>query len=341
MIGTLLIFYLAFLVVKPFLTAIAWALALAILGMPLHKWIRRFIKQPNVAALLTVSILVIAVIVPLSFVGERLVAEAIDAATLLRTEVESGAFRARLQDDSSLSGAVVWLEKNINLKGAAEQVMAGVGGAASSFVQGSVAAFVQMLIVFFCLFFFIRDSDRFVGTVRDLIPLTGSESTRVIDRVRTTIRATVFGTLAIAAIQGTLGGLMFWWLGLPVPLLWGTIMGLLAIIPVLGAFIVWIPAAIFLVLSGEIVKAVILTVWGAVVIGLIDNILYPMLVGGRIRLHTLPVFFSIVGGLALFGAAGLILGPVVLALAVAVIDVWRHRMTLMEEERPEPATDAA
>lgn len=129
-----------------------------------------------------------------------------------------------------------------------------------------------------------------------------------------TIHATVFGTVTVAAVQGLLGGLIFWWLGLPAPILWGAVMALLAIVPVLGAFVVWLPVAIFLAASGHWGQAVILTLWGTVVAGLIDNLLYPILVGKRLRLHTVPVFLAIVGGLAVFGAAGVILGPVILAL---------------------------
>jgi predicted PurR-regulated permease PerM len=108
-------------------------------------------------------------------------------------------------------------------------------------------------------------------------------------------------------------------------LLWGAVMALLSVVPVFGAFIVWIPAAIFLAATGSVGKALILTVWGTVVVGLIDNLLYPMLVGDRLRLHTAAVFVAIVGGLALFGASGLVLGPVILAVTQALIDIWRRR----------------
>ena len=126
-------------------------------------------------------------------------------------------------------------------------------------------------------------------------------------------------------MQGVLGGLIFWWLGLPAPILWGAVMALLAIVPVLGAFVVWLPVAIFLAASGQWGQAVILALWGTVVVGLIDNLLYPILVGKRLRLRTVPVFFAIVGGLAVFGAAGVILGPVILALTDAILEIWRRR----------------
>ena len=118
---------------------------------------------------------------------------------------------------------------------------------------------------------------------------------------------------------------MFWVLGLPAPLLWGAVMALLAIVPVLGAFAVWVPAALFLALAGSWGKAIVLTIWGAGVVSLIDNLLYPILVGRRLRLHTLPVFIAIVGGILLLGSAGLILGPPTLAVTVALVDIWRRR----------------
>jgi predicted PurR-regulated permease PerM len=137
---------------------------------------------------------------------------------------------------------------------------------------------------------------------------------------------------------------MFWWLGLPSPVLWGVVMGLLAIVPVLGAFVVWIPAAIVLALQGMWLKAILLTIWGTVVIGLIDNLLYPALVGKKLQLHTLAVFFAIVGGLMVFGASGIIIGPAMLSFTVALIDVWRRRTaggeTIEESlavDGPEPA----
>jgi predicted PurR-regulated permease PerM len=129
----------------------------------------------------------------------------------------------------------------------------------------------------------------------------------------------------MGAIQGTLGGLMFWWLGLPAPVLWGVVMAVLATVPNLGAFVVWAPAAVGLAFQEEWAKAGILTAWGLIAIGLIDNMLYPFMVGQRIHMHSLPVFFSILGGLYLFGAAGLILGPVVFALTHALLEIWRRR----------------
>jgi predicted PurR-regulated permease PerM len=148
---------------------------------------------------------------------------------------------------------------------------------------------------------------------------------RLYKRVGDTVHATVYGTFAIAAVQGLLGGLMFWWLGLPAPLLWGLVMGLLAIVPMLGAFVVWGPAALFLALEGNWGSALTLVLWGMLVIGTIDNLLRPIFVGNRLKLHTMLTFLSVVGGLLLFGPAGLILGPVVLTITISLLEIWFNR----------------
>jgi predicted PurR-regulated permease PerM len=192
-------------------------------------------------------------------------------------------------------------------------------------VKGSVWMAAELLITFFFLFYFLRDRRAVMKSFRSLVPLSDAETDEVFGRVFDTIYATVYGTIAVALVQGFLGGLIFWWLGLPAPLLWGTVMALLAIVPVLGAFVIWLPAAVFLALEGSWGRALILMAWGGIVISLIDNWLYPVLVGKRLRIHTVPVFIAIVGGLILFGAAGLILGPVLLAVAVALVEVWQRR----------------
>jgi predicted PurR-regulated permease PerM len=192
-------------------------------------------------------------------------------------------------------------------------------------LQNSIWIATQLLITLFVLFFMLRDRQQAMHSLRNLLPLSDQEADTLLHRVDDTIRATVFGTVVVAIVQGTLGGLMFWFLGLPGALLWGVVMALLALVPVLGAFVVWIPAAVFLAVEGSWGKALLLTGWGTIVVGMIDNLLYPLLVGNKLRLHTVPVFFAIVGGLALFGASGVILGPVLLAVTLGLIDVWKSR----------------
>ena len=144
---------------------------------------------------------------------------------------------------------------------------------------------IDVLLTFYLLFYFLRDRRAVLPSLRSLSPLSEASMNKVFSRVGDTIHATIYGTLAVAAVQGTLGGLMFWWLGLPAPVLWGLVMGVLAVVPVLGAFIVWIPAAILLALEGSWGKALILGVWGGVIVGGIDNVMYPRHDDGTWRSH--------------------------------------------------------
>ena len=324
-VATAVLLFLCWQLVRPFLGAIAWALALAVVAHPLHRFIARRIEKPTLAAGLAVLLVALVIVVPAVFVGHSIVREAAAGAQGIRAALESGSWREQLAASPTLGPAVAAIEQQLNLGGQMQAVGGEVGKRATQLVAGSAWGVVELLLTLFVLFFLFRDRREAVASLRSLVPLSETETDEVFTRVSDTIHATVFGTLVVAAVQGTLGGLMFWWLGLPAPILWGAVMGLLAIVPVLGAFVIWVPAAIFLAASGQPGKALILAAWGGVVIGLVDNLLYPVLVGKRLRLHTVPVFFAIVGGLALFGAAGLILGPLVLALTDAVLEIWRRR----------------
>ncbi len=192
----------------------------------------------------------------------------------------------------------------------------------ASVVRGSVVEVMSLLLTFYLLFYFLRDRRAGISVLRTVLPLTTPEMDRLFARVDDTIHATVYGTLMVAVVQGLLGGLMFWYLGLSAPLLWGVVMGLLAIVPIQGAFIVWIPAALFLLIDGHWGQAAILASWGMFVVGTIDNLLRPILVGNRLQLHTVLAFISVVGGIIVFGPAGLILGPVALTITTVLLEIW-------------------
>lgn len=324
--ATLLCFYLCYLLIEPFLPALAWALALAVVASPVHTWISARIGQQGIAAAISVLLVGLLIALPSFFVAQRLIVEGVGGVQLLQTELRTQQLRKSIESSPQLGPVLAWAGKQFDIPELLQRASNALGGIVTSLVSGSIWTVVAMMITFFVLFFFFRDRSKALGTLRSLVPLSRDECTELFTRVDDTIHATVYGTLTVSFIQGLLGGLMFWWLGLPAPVLWGAVMGLLGIVPVLGAFVIWVPAAIILVMQGEVTKAIILTAWGTVVVGLVDNLLYPILVGKRLRLHTLPVFFSILGGLAAFGAAGLIIGPVVLSVTDALVHIWRKRL---------------
>jgi predicted PurR-regulated permease PerM len=313
------------LLVRPFLSALAWALALAVVTHPVYKWLLSRVGRPNLAAGLAVVLVSILLIAPALFVLTSLAREVAEGVERLQTEAATGRWRDLIERNPRLAPALHWLETHIDISGEVRRAVTMFTARLPSFVTGSLWAGIELLIILFLLFYFFRDRHVALRGLQALMPLSEAETTEMFRRVADTVHATIYGTLVVAAVQGTLGGLMFWWLGLPTPLVWGMVMALLAVVPILGAFVVWIPAAVFLALEGHWAKALILTGWGGIVIALIDNLLYPVLVGERLRLHTLLVFIAILGGLTLFGASGLILGPVVLAVTLALVDVWRWR----------------
>ena len=320
------VIYLCYRLIVPFVPAITWAVALAIVAYPLHEKLVRRLDNRSLAAALTVTAITLTLVVPIGLVVRQIGTEAMASVEELDKEVDSGRWLKAIERNPKLAPALKWIQREVNVREQAEKLSEDVLGYAKALVSGSFYVVTGWLVTLFLLFYFFRDREKILRTLRGLVPLARDETNQMIRRVRETVYAVVYGTLAVALLQGILGGLMFWILGLPAPLLWGAVMAVLAILPILGAAIVWIPAAVFLALEGSWEKAIILTAWGGIVVALIDNLLYPVLVKGKLRLHTVPVFIAVLGGLSVFGVAGVVLGPVVLAVAVVLIEIWRDRM---------------
>jgi len=309
----------------PFLPALVAALSLAVLFMPLERWLEARLGPPGLAAAISVVVIGLIVVLPASFVLQRLVAQAASSATMIENRVASGEWRRSIEAQPRLGPIVARIEQRIDLSGIVKTSTDRLSHVAGSIVRGSAVQLVGFCLTFYLLFFFLRDRRAALLAVKALSPLPERETDRLLARVGDVIHATIYGTLSVALIQGLLGGLMFWWLGLSAPLLWGVVMALLAVVPVLGAFVVWIPAALFLALEGDFGKAAILALWCLLVVGTIDNLLRPILVGKRLQQHTVLAFMSVVGGLIVFGAPGLILGPVVLTITIVLLETWPGR----------------
>lgn len=310
------------LLLLPFLPAISWALALAILSAPAHRLIERRFKDVNAAALISTLSIGLLIVLPGTFLATQLFSEVPKGIATLKETMVSTEWRGVLDDYPVLALLADWTVQ-LDLPGAIGSIASWIVAASGSFVRGGFLQLITLLLTFYFLFYFLRDRKVILNWLREMSPLSRAEMNRLFTRINDTVRATLYGTGVVAVLQGTLGGLIFWWLGLPTPLLWGVVMGALSVVPVLGAFLVWIPTAIFLAIAGNWDKALILAAWGAVAIGCIDNLLYPVLVGDRLKLHTIPTFLSIVGGLMLFGTAGIVLGPLTITLTIFLLEIWR------------------
>jgi predicted PurR-regulated permease PerM len=353
--ATAVALYLCWSMLQPFVEVVLWAVVLVIVFFPVHRRIHARVGSPGWSAMLSCLLVIVVILVPLSLLTVAVVNELSNFAQLLQPKQGgdgAGGASDLLDPNSPYFGPLLrWLGQYFDLSqlGSQEFIaerLKGLSGAIASrtlgVVGGAVGFVVEVFFVIFTMYYLFRDGERLRVAAYDMVPLSDERAREIFDRTGEVISASVYGVLVIAVIQGVLGGLAFWVLGLPSPLLWGVVMIFLSMIPMLGSFIVWVPAAIYLGVTGHWGKAVMLTVWGALVIGSVDNFLRPKLVGERTRLHELLVFFSVLGGLQVFGVIGLVLGPVIVAITIALLDVLRQadgptreppeRDTLLEEQ---------
>ena len=323
--GIFLGLVLCYFIALPFLPALVWSFTLAVLFVPLDAKIRKRLGSPGLSAGATTAIVAVIVVVPAILVIGTLLNETVKSAPLITSMANSATWTRVTADHPWLAPVTSWLNARLNIQELIQAATSWLAGWSGSFVKGSIAGLVSLLLTFYFLFYLLRDRSSAVATVANMLPLSASEFALLGDRIVNTIFASVYGTATVATLQGGLGGLMFWWLDLPAPLFWGVVMGLLAVVPFLGAFVIWAPTAIVLALSGEFVAAIQLTVWGVVVVGLVDNVLYPILVGKRLMMHTVPSFIAVAGGLVLFGPHGIVLGPVIVAGSQTLLEIWRKR----------------
>ena len=319
--GLVLCYFLAI----PFLPAIVWSVTLGVLFLPLDARIRRWTGSASISAAATVAIVAFIVVVPGILVVGSLLNEATRSVAVISPMLDADRWTQLLENHPRLAPTLRWINERLDLPDLVKASISVIAGWSGSIVRASFSGGINLLLTFYFLFYILRDREKAVALMQDALPLSDSEFSGLCDRFTNTIFATVLGTAAVSALQGALGGGMFWWLGLPAPVFWGVLMALVAVVPFLGAFVIWVPAALFLALSGEFASAILLTFWGTIVVGLVDNLVYPILVGKKLMMHTIPSFVAIVGGVILLGAPGVVLGPLVVSISLALMEIWKAR----------------
>jgi predicted PurR-regulated permease PerM len=319
-------FFLCYFLAIPFLPAIVWSFTLAVLFVPLNRLIHRAFRSSGLSAATTVAIVALIVVVPAITVIGILANEAVGSASSLSAMVDAESWQRAIDNRPRLAPVIRAINQWVDVPELIQSATKWLAGWSSIFVKGSITGMITLLLTFYFLFYLLRDRERVLAATQSMLPLSGPEFSKLADRIAETIFASVYGTTAVAALQGGLGAAMFWWLELPAPLFWGVLMGLLAVVPFLGAFVVWAPTAVFLAIAGEYQSAALLAVWGTIVIGLVDNVLYPILVGKRLKLDTVPSFIAVAGGLIVFGTPGIVLGPIIMAGSHTLLDIWRQRV---------------
>lgn len=337
--GVVLGLVLCYLLATPFIPAVAGSLTLAVLFAPLDTRIRTAVHSVGLSAAATVAVAALIVVVPSFLMIGTLLNEAARSAALVRSLIDSRTWMRAIESRPWLAPMFRVINERLDIPDLVKASTSWLAGWSGTFVQGSFSGMLSLLLTFYFLFYLLRDREAIRAAVEDALPLSGAEFSRLADRVVNTIFATVLGMAAVAILQGALGGVMFWWLGLPAPLFWGVMMGLLAVVPFLGAFVIWAPAALFLALAGDVTSAAILAAWGTVVVGLVDNLVYPILVGKKLMLHTVPSFIAVVGGLVLLGAPGIVLGPIIVAVSLTLLAILRSRLSQAASARPAAVPD--
>jgi len=314
--------YLCWKMLEPFVSVLLWATVLVIIFFPAYEWIAAKAKHPSLSAILAILLVMATVIIPFVLISIAVA----NQLTHLLNNMQSMA--EHLMSDPVQGDKIRKLFETakgyVNLESLKEQIGRISHSALSgtiNVVGGVIGTVVKIFFILFTMYYLFRDGERISNKLPDQLPLERERAVRILMRTRDIINASVYGVLVIAVIQGFLGGLMFWFLGIPSSLVWGVLMTLLSTIPMAGAFIVWVPVALFLALTGHWGQALILTIWGVVVIGMIDNFLRPKLVGQKARMHELVIFFSVLGGLSVFGVLGILIGPVVVAVTIALLEV--------------------
>jgi predicted PurR-regulated permease PerM len=327
------------LIVLPFFGAILWALVLAILFGPVNKrLLKRWPRRKNGVALLTLLAITLIVILPAVLLGAALIQELTSVyAKIQNGQIDPQAFFNRLVASLPDWGSDYLKSKGLGDFSTVRQSIANglsgsfrsIAGQVLTFGQGAFNVVLMLGLTLYLTFFLLRDGDMLAERLVEAIPLRPETREDITEKFATVIRATIKGSLVVAIVQGALGGIIFAILGIEGALLWGVVMGLFSLIPAVGTGIVWVPVALYLFATGAYVSGTILTFAGIFVIGMVDNVLRPILVGRDTRMPDYVVLISTLGGLQAFGIHGFIIGPVVAALFIGTWNIfteqWRDR----------------
>lgn len=328
------ILYLSFLILVPFLKPIAWAAILAITVYPVYAWLKKLLRGwASLAALIMTLTVSWLFLFPVFQIAGFLSHEALELAKTVRDlangeGVESWREKPwvnellRLWDVLSFHSAAWEIDLRQAVIQGTQLGSAFLVAQVKEIAQDIFSFTVNFIIALVTFFFFLRDGKVFCERLRSLLPMDRREQARLFETIVNSIDAVIHGCLITALVQGLLAGAAYWFLGVPFSALLGVATAFAALFPIGGSALIWLPASLYLFVQGTPIKAIVLLVWGAGIVAGIDNILRPVLIGNRLKLSSLFLFFSILGGLALFGVLGLILGPVLFALLAALLDLY-------------------
>ena len=321
--------FLVYRIMGPFLTAIAWAMVFTVVFYPVFLFILRFARLRSLASVISIVIILILLIGPIAFLSSLLITE-LRAFLDRMTPERIGQVRAYLEQVLEMTP----FERIRPYLSEAhtpypDVIMEGVRRAGRGLIENltitnAVSLFADFLFMIFSIFFLLRDGPGFLSKARDLMPFTEREKDRLASQVKDMIVSTVYGGAVVALIQGVLGGLAYFLLGISSPVMWGVAMSVMSFVPLVGTFAIWGTASAYFFLTGSMFKGAGLFVYGTLVISMVDNILRPLIIGSRTKMPTILILFSVLGGIKLFGMIGFVAGPLIMAVFLSVLDIFRH-----------------
>jgi predicted PurR-regulated permease PerM len=335
--------YFCYRLAQPCIPSLVWAGALALVFTPLQRGIEARVKRPNLAAAISLLIVGLLVVAPATWFAQRLAEQATLVPENIQKQIAAGKWHMGGEEHPLMAHLLTRIEQQVSSPENASIATTWFKTILSRLVKESAIAAVQVCLTLYFMFFFLRDRVRVLKAIRSFLPLSESDIDTLFCRVNDTIHATLYGMLALSALQGVLGGLMFWWLGVPSPWFWAVVAAVFAFVPVVDTFVLWLPAAVYLGLEGRWGEALVVAALGSLLVRGIENFLYPVLVKNRLRVPTVTIFVSLVGGLLLFGWSGLVLGPVILTITSALLEICAKRfgepqlgLQSPDNPRPEP-----
>ena len=319
-------------ILLPLYGTVLWAAIVALLFAPVYRWLlARMNRRRTGAALVTLLMVLLIGVLPLVFLSASIARQAVS----VYQRIQSGAWNPVAYFKRIFDALPAWILSALDNIGLGDfeaiqaQASAGLTKASSwiatqalAIGQNSFEFIASVFIMLYLAFFLIRDGDRISRAIRNAIPLSPQHRDALLSKFATVLRATVKGNILVAAIQGALGGIAFAFLGIPAPVLWGVLMAFLSLLPAVGAGLVWLPVAIYLLVTGAIWQGVGLIAYGVLVIGMIDNLLRPVLVGKDTQMPDYVVMITTLGGMAVFGINGFVIGPAIGAMFIAVWEIY-------------------
>ena len=317
--------FMTYMVYQPFLNVIILALVLAILLNPIYEWIHKFVGgRAALASTIVIILAIIFILVPLTLLSIQIFDQSRDVYVKLQTNNVD--YFQQVVNTIEKPIQAHFPEFSLNVKGYLQQTVAWIGGNAANIISSTTNALLGLMLVFISLFFFLKDGKKFLNYIVKLSPLDDAYDVKIFHRIGTMISSVVRGVLFIVVVQAILVGFGFYIFGVPNATLWGTVTVIASLLPFIGTGLVVFPGVAYLLITGNLMGAIGLAIWGTLLVGLIDNLMMPFLYGKGAQVHPLIILFAVLGGIYAFGPLGFLVGPMMVSFFIAILDIYKDYM---------------